>query len=243
MNHIKSFFKEKGLYLFCLALVFAATAAGILALRSVVNNMAELTQLRKDALQEDSTWDQPDTAVNNPASDVPEPASTPSAPSSGQDAASGASSAPAAASAAPSATAAPSAQPAASSAFWQGEPAVAFSGDELVYNETLGDWRTHNGADYAAKAGDTVTPKQPGKVTAVREDALWGGVVEVTDADGLVWRYCGLTDPAVAAGDEVTAADTLGQVGEVPAELHSEPHIHLECLKDGAYQDPAAAKG
>ena len=30
MNHIKTFFKEKGLYLFCLALVFAATAAGIL---------------------------------------------------------------------------------------------------------------------------------------------------------------------------------------------------------------------
>ena len=29
MNHIKSFFKEKGLYLFCRALVFAATAAGI----------------------------------------------------------------------------------------------------------------------------------------------------------------------------------------------------------------------
>ncbi len=50
MNHIKAFFKEKGLYLFCLALVFAATAAGILALRSVVNNMSELTQLRKDVV-------------------------------------------------------------------------------------------------------------------------------------------------------------------------------------------------
>ena len=243
MNHIKNFFKEKGLYLFCLALVFAATAAGILALRSVVNNMTELTQLRKDALQEDSTWDQPDTAVNNPASDVPEPTSTPSAPPSASDAASGASSAPAAASAAPSATAAPSAQPAASSAFWQGEPAAAFSGDELVYNETLGDWRTHNGADYAAKTGDSVTPKQPGKVTAVREDALWGGVVEVTDAGGLVWRYCGLTDPEVKTGDEVSAADTLGKVGEVPAELHAEPHIHLECLQDGVYRDPAAAVG
>ena len=26
MNHIKQFFREKGLYLFCLAMVFAATA-------------------------------------------------------------------------------------------------------------------------------------------------------------------------------------------------------------------------
>ena len=39
MNHIKQFFKEKGLYLFCLAMVFAATAAGILALRSIVGNV------------------------------------------------------------------------------------------------------------------------------------------------------------------------------------------------------------
>ena len=41
MNHIKQFFKEKGLYLFCLAMVFAATAAGILALRSIVGNVAD----------------------------------------------------------------------------------------------------------------------------------------------------------------------------------------------------------
>ena len=40
MNHIKQFFREKGLYLFCLAMVFAATAAGILALRTVVSNVA-----------------------------------------------------------------------------------------------------------------------------------------------------------------------------------------------------------
>ena len=242
MNHIKSFFKEKGLYLFCLALVFAATAAGILALRSVVNNMADLTQPHKDALQEDSTWDQPDVTVNNPASDVPEPTSTPSAPSSGQDASSGASSAPAAVSAAPSAAAAPSAPSAALPELWQAAPAVEFSGEELVYNETLGDWRTHNGADYAAAQGTAVTPVQPGKVTNVSEDALWGGVVEVTDDDGLVWRYCGLTDPQVETGDEVSTADTLGEVGAVPAEAHAEAHVHLECLQDGAYQDPESSK-
>ena len=158
MNHIKSFFKEKGLYLFCLALVFAATAAGILALRSVVNNMSELTQLRKDALQEDSTWTQPDTTVNKPATDVPEPTAAPSQTPSASSSSSGAQSESAAASAKPGATAAPSAQPAASSAFWQQEPLTAFSGEELVYNETMGDWRTHNGADYAVQAGEEVTP-------------------------------------------------------------------------------------
>ena len=53
MNHIKQFFKEKGLYLFCLAMVFAATAAGILALRSIVGNVADLTRIRKEALQDE----------------------------------------------------------------------------------------------------------------------------------------------------------------------------------------------
>ena len=43
MEHLKHFFKQKGLYLACLAVVFAATAAGVLALRSVLNHVVELT--------------------------------------------------------------------------------------------------------------------------------------------------------------------------------------------------------
>lgn len=239
MNHIKSFFKEKGLYLFCLALVFSATAAGILALRSVVNNMSELTRLRQGALQEDNTWDQPDTIVNNPVTDLPEATPAPSAPASAPSSSSGASSQSAAASAEPGATAAPSAQPAASSAIWQAELLAEFSGAELVYNETLADWRTHNGADYAVQQGEDVTPVCGGTVTAVTKDALWGTVVEVTDQEERLWRYCGLTDPAVSPGDGVTTATTLGKVGTIPAEAHTADHVHLECLKGDVYQDPA----
>lgn len=76
INHIKQFFREKGLYLFCLAMVFAATAAGILALRTVVSNVADLTRTRKEALQNDSAWTQPDTAIDKPAQDVPKPTHT-----------------------------------------------------------------------------------------------------------------------------------------------------------------------
>lgn len=34
-----------------------------------------------------------------------------------------------------------------------GEEVAAFSVDELTYNETLGDWRTHDGIDIAAEVG------------------------------------------------------------------------------------------
>ena len=119
-----------------------------------------------------------------------------------------------------------------------GAAITPFSGDMLVKNETLGDWRTHNGADYAAPAGESVYPAKAGKVDSVTEDALWGYVVEITDKNGVTWRYCGLTDTEVKAGDSVTTATAIGKAGSVPAEASGEAHLHLECIKDGAYLDP-----
>ena len=153
MNHIKQFFKEKGLYLFCLAMVFAATAAGILALRSIVGNVADLTRIRKEALQDDSVWTQPDAAIDKPAEDVPKPTQTPAAAEKP------------AATAAPEAAQTPAADapPAARPGIWDAKPQAAFSGNELVYSETLGDWRTHNGADYAAPPARAYAPPSPAR--------------------------------------------------------------------------------
>ena len=72
MNSIKAFLKAKGLYLVCLALVFAATITGIAAIRSVVRGVEDLTRIQKQALEEGTdVWDSPDAAVNQPAQDVP----------------------------------------------------------------------------------------------------------------------------------------------------------------------------
>ena len=65
-------------------------------------------------------------------------------------------------SAGPEATAAPPAQTVTKPGIWDAKPLAAFSGNELVYSATLGDWRTHNGADYAAPAGE-VTAGQGGQ--------------------------------------------------------------------------------
>ena len=227
MNHIKQFFKEKGLYLFCLAMVFAATAAGILALRSIVGNVADLTRLRKEALQDDTTWTQPDTAIDKPTQDVPKPTTAPTTAPTAEPRTT-----------TPPAESTASAQAAAAPGIWDAKPLAAFSGDELVYSATLGDWRTHNGADYAAPAGESVYPAKAGKVDSVTEDALWGYVVEITDKNGVTWRYCGLTDTEVKAGDSVTTATSIGKAGSVPAEASGAAHLHLECIKDGAYLDP-----
>ena len=248
MNSFKAFFKQRGLYLVCLALLLVATITGVLAIRSVVNNVADLTQSRKNALEEDAAWNQPDTIVTNPAEDVPVqtpvPTPQPSAQPSGSSASSSAQQPSGAASAGGDGTGGSSvssvtlpASPA------DAEPIRAFSGAELVYNETLGDWRTHNGADYAAATGDKVHAVTAGTVTSVTQDALWGTVAEIKTLDGGTWRYCGLDKADVKTGDEVHQGDVLGTVGAVPSEAADQPHLHLEYRDgNGAYQDPEANK-
>ena len=232
MNHIKQFFKEKGLYLFCLAMVFAATAAGILALRSIVGNVADLTRIRKEALQDDSVWTQPDAAIDKPAEDVPKPTQTPAAAEKP------------AATAAPEAAQAPAADapPAARPGIWDAKPQAAFSGNELVYSETLGDWRTHNGIDYAAREGEAVPSPVDGSVVLAGADGSWGPVVAVKDSAGRVWRLCGVASPKVKEGDTVSAGQVLGTVGSVSCECAEESHLHLEVKQGDSYLDPAACR-
>ena len=76
-----------------------------------------------------------------------------------------------------------------------------------------------------------------GRVSVVEDDALWGGVVEIVDANGCTWRYCGVTPGCVVGGD-AAAGDVIGVVAAIPAEADLASHVHLECLKDGAWMKP-----
>ena len=119
----------------------------------------------------------------------------------------------------------------------------AYSGDELVYSSTLGDWRTHNGVDYACAQDAQVCAPAAGKVTAVDTDGRWGSVVCIEDSAGRIWRVCGTTDPAVHTGDEVSVGQALGRAGSIPNECAEETHIHLEVMQGDTYLDPAKLLG
>ena len=114
-----------------------------------------------------------------------------------------------------------------------------YSGDELVYSSTLGDWRTNNGVDYACAQDAQVCAPAAGKVTAVDTDSRWGSVVCIEDSAGHLWRVCGTADPTVQTGDEVSVGQILGRAGSIPNECAEETHIHLEVLQGEQYLDPA----
>ena len=247
MEQIKKFLRSRGFTLALLACLVAAAAAGVWAVRTVRDELKksydDLTtpqeepapepQLTLDP-QEDDVWQQPVTDAAESAANVPKPAS--SASSSGAQSGSGlvhepsalqGASSPASSSAAPAST-----QPV------SGRVLNAYSGDELVYSSTLGDWRTHNGVDYAASRGAEVTAPAAGKVVETGTDDKWGPVVAIEDASGRIWRVCGTTDAKVKKGDTVSAGQTIGKVGSVSCECAEESHIHLEVMEGEKYLDP-----
>ena len=262
MEQIRKFLQGKGFALVLAACLLAAAAAGVWAVQTVRGELQKnLDGLRDPASsartapgidegldlttpdEEDSTeWQQPTAPAANSVANVPK-ASSSTAPSGGAGGSSGASSgsagvrepsalqtesAPASSSAAPASTRPVS-----------GRILNAYSGDELVYNKTLGDWRTHNGIDYAVETGAALSAPVSGKVVTAGTDGNWGSVVEIEDAAGRLWRLCGVSDPKVDPGDTVEAGQPLGTLGTVGCECSEESHLHLEIKQGTAYLDPA----
>ena len=123
----------------------------------------------------------------------------------------------------------------------QGEVLAAFSVDELTYNETLADWRTHDGIDIAAAEGTTVLAASAGTVASVTDDALMGTTVVLSHSGGYETTYANLqAKPPVAEGDSVSAGQIIGAVGTTAAaEASQPPHLHFSVTKDGEPIDPS----
>lgn len=143
----------------------------------------------------------------------------------------------------PTAAPAPSSAPAPLVFTWpvKGEIIAGFSVEALAYNETMGDWRTHNGLDIAAQRGTQVLSAAAGQVSALYQDDLMGTVVEIDHGQGLVSQYANLAaTPTVKVGDAVATGTVIGSVGDTAAvERGQAAHLHYALLKEGYPVDPA----
>ena len=257
MEQFRKFLRDKAFALVRAACLLAAAAAGVWAVRTVRKELKkDLDAVRSPsstapgidegirtspglAGEEDAEWQQQTTPAANSVANVPEARSSSGGAASSSGAQSGSGSVrepsalqteslPASSSAAPAST-----QPV------SGRVLNSYSGDELVYSKTLGDWRTHNGVDYACAQDAQVCAPAAGKVTAVDTDSRWGSVVCIEDSAGHLWRVCGTAGPTVQTGDEVSVGQILGRAGSIPNECAEETHIHLEVLQGEQYLDPA----
>ena len=121
-----------------------------------------------------------------------------------------------------------------------GETVAAFSMNELVYSETLADWRTHDGIDIKAPAGTQVLAACSGTVISVADDDLMGTTVVISHDGGYETTYSNLQSvPTVSPEQYVSAGQVIGAVGETSlAEAAVTPHLHFSVSKDGEAVDP-----
>ena len=118
------------------------------------------------------------------------------------------------------------------------EEVLAGYSEELIKNETMGDYRAHMAVDFKAGAGTKVVAINDGIVQKVTKNPLYGNIVEIDHGGKLVARYCGLETVSVSEGESVTIGQAVGTVGAVPFENSLDSHLHFETLLDGKYVNP-----
>ncbi|MCH5314994.1 MAG: M23 family metallopeptidase [Eubacterium sp.] len=124
-----------------------------------------------------------------------------------------------------------------------GETSVNGYTQELVLNETMGDYRSHTAIDFKCSAGEKIVAINDGLVLDVTKSELYGNVVEIDHGGNLVARYCGLETVNVSKGNYVTIGQTIGAMGVVPFEAKSDYHLHFETLVNNKYVNPLDVMG
>lgn len=116
-----------------------------------------------------------------------------------------------------------------------------FSDSELLYSDTMKDWRTHAGVDIAANKDTPVTAIKDGVLKKVYEDSLFGTTVILHhDDSGIDSVYCNLKDAtSEPIGAAIKMGDVLGKVGSsAVSEVNDQPHLHFEIKLDDNFLDP-----
>ncbi|WP_342237535.1 M23 family metallopeptidase [Inquilinus sp. OTU3971] len=94
----------------------------------------------------------------------------------------------------------------------------------------------HAGLDLVAPAGTPIYATGDGRVLRAGPAGGYGNMVEIQHADGLVTRYGHMQSIAVEAGQPVTAATVIGQLGSTG--VSTGPHLHYEIRRAEDEVDP-----
>lgn len=121
----------------------------------------------------------------------------------------------------------------------KGDILKPFSDSELIYSETMGDFRTHSGIDISAKIGDKVFCPANGRITEISKDEKLGYTI-VIDHGNMISKISNLSSQMnIKTGDKVTSGSEIAIVGDsAEYEILDPPHIHYELIKNGVSVNP-----
>lgn len=114
---------------------------------------------------------------------------------------------------------------------------------ELVMDNTMGDFRAHAAVDFSGAEGDEVMAINDGLVTDVYNDSKYGICVEIDHGGELVAKYCGLDSANVKQGDLVSLGNSIGSLGRIPCESADGIHLHLVTLISSTPVNPLDVMG
>jgi cell wall-associated NlpC family hydrolase len=94
----------------------------------------------------------------------------------------------------------------------------------------------HRGVDVGVPIGTEIHAGQDGTVTFAGYSGDYGNVVVLENDKGLVSKYAHLDSILVSEGQTVQTSDVIAKSGNTGNS--TEPHLHLEVLKNGQYLNP-----
>ena len=233
------FISGKGFYLVVLICVAAIALSGYYLVRGAQDDVLDQPASGSAAIREQPTANPSPRMTAQPSA---APSAKPSAKPSAEPSVSVSAEPSAVLTAPPAASAAPAPKPAALVFTWPVNGAIIadYSAEALAYNETMGDWRTHDGVDLGASLGTKVIATAAGTVSAIYQDDFMGTVVEIDHGNGLVSQYANLAEvPTVAVGDGVETGTVIGSVGATAAaESGRQAHLHFAMYQNGGPVNP-----
>jgi len=94
----------------------------------------------------------------------------------------------------------------------------------------------HWGYDFSGNSGTDVLSVAAGVVTWAGPRTTYGNTVEIDHGNGYITRYAHNKDLSVKPGDQVSAGQTIAQLGS--SGRTSGPHVHFEVIKNGQRINP-----
>lgn len=104
------------------------------------------------------------------------------------------------------------------------------------YRTLKGEREFHSGLDLNGITGDPVGAAQKGTVAFAGWCGTLGNTIAIDHGQGVVTRYCHLSDFTVVEGKRVEQGKTIGKVGSTGRSTGS--HLHFEIWVKGEPQNP-----